>query len=414
MSYKLCHIGSTPYIVNGNPLVGGKVFTYVANSSTPKTTASDNSGTANTNPVVFDQYGLAAIWLNTDANYKIIVKSADESITYETIDNVEGMSSALTGSPALTAVLDSNGNEVEGFSGVASALNYINLTNAATGNKPIIKSVGDDVNVGLKVDCQGSGTVQVVPATTFDSSLTVSGAFVSSGTLSPAQITSNQNDYAPTGFSTAFLLNLTTDADRTVTGLAGGATGRMIFLLNGGSFNITLAANSGSSSSANRFFMNQDLVLPSKAGVLLVYGGAAWTVANSNIVASTANEMETATATSSFVSPGRQRYHPSSTKAWCKFTSITTTAIVASYRVTSVTDGGTGTTTITLTDTFDSADYNVTGMGRTTNDGTVTVFMYMSNTTAPSTTAYKVLTYNSAAGGLLDCISFTAVQGDSS
>lgn len=45
-------------------------------------------------------------------------------------------------------------------------------------------------------------------------------------------------------------------------------------------------------------------------------------------------------------------------KCWIEYTSVTTTAITASYNVTSVTDNGTGNTTITIATDFASAGYS--------------------------------------------------------
>ncbi len=53
----------------GKLLVGGKVFTYEANSLTPKTTYADSNGLMpNTNPVILDKSGEADIYL--DGNYR--------------------------------------------------------------------------------------------------------------------------------------------------------------------------------------------------------------------------------------------------------------------------------------------------------------------------------------------------------
>ena len=50
---------------NGNPLVGGKLFTYAAGTTTPQSTFTDyNGATANTNPVIMNSRGEAgaATW----------------------------------------------------------------------------------------------------------------------------------------------------------------------------------------------------------------------------------------------------------------------------------------------------------------------------------------------------------------
>jgi hypothetical protein len=74
------------------------------------------------------------------------------------------------------------------------------------------------------------------------------------GDISPAQLTSNQNDYNPTGLSTASVIRLNGDSSlRSITGLAGGADGRILLLQNVGSNTIMLLNQNTSSTAANRF-----------------------------------------------------------------------------------------------------------------------------------------------------------------
>lgn len=60
---------------------------------------------------------------------------------------------------------------------------------------------------------------------------------------------------------------------------------------------------------------------------------------------------------------GRQQYHPSAVKAWVIFNGIGTVAIAASYNVSSITDDGTGSSTVHSSSCF-SKDTNATGIGR--------------------------------------------------
>lgn len=101
--------------------------------------------------------------------------------------------------------------------------------------------------------------------------LNVGGAAYFKGDLSPAQITANQNDYNPTSLSTAVALRLTSDAARTITGLQGGADGRLLLIHNVGSYAITLADESSSSTAANRFALDGDAVLVAGESALIVY-----------------------------------------------------------------------------------------------------------------------------------------------
>lgn len=96
---------------------------------------------------------------------------------------------------------------------------------------------------------------------------------LAAGVISPAQITANQNDYAPTGFASAFAVRLSSDAAREITGLAGGAGGRVVLLANVGSFAITLANADTGSTAANRFALTEDYVLEPGSACWLYYDG---------------------------------------------------------------------------------------------------------------------------------------------
>ena len=58
------------------------------------------------------------------------------------------------------AIVDANNNEQIVFSQTASAVNYIDITNSATGNNPDIKASGDDANVGISFTTTGSGFIK--------------------------------------------------------------------------------------------------------------------------------------------------------------------------------------------------------------------------------------------------------------
>lgn len=73
---------------DGLPLVGGKIYTYAAGTSTPIATYTDYfATTANTNPIILDSFGQANIWLINTTSYKFIVRDADDVLLY-TVDNI--------------------------------------------------------------------------------------------------------------------------------------------------------------------------------------------------------------------------------------------------------------------------------------------------------------------------------------
>ena len=56
---------------------------------------------------------------------------------------------------------DENGNEQIIFQTTSSAVNQIDVTNAATGNPPEISATGDDTNIDLKLTPKGSGKLNL-------------------------------------------------------------------------------------------------------------------------------------------------------------------------------------------------------------------------------------------------------------
>jgi microcystin-dependent protein len=73
------------------------------------------------------------------------------------------------------------------------------------------------------------------------------------GTVSPAQITGNQNNYSPTGLAAADTLRISTDARRNITGLTGGSQGKRLTIHNVGTFPAVFKYEDGASTAANRF-----------------------------------------------------------------------------------------------------------------------------------------------------------------
>lgn len=73
---------------DGLPLVGGKLYTYAAGTTTPLATYVDHDGvTQNTNPVILDSNGEADVWLPDTTSYKYVLKDADDVLLY-TVDYV--------------------------------------------------------------------------------------------------------------------------------------------------------------------------------------------------------------------------------------------------------------------------------------------------------------------------------------
>lgn len=128
-----------------------------------------------------------------------------------------------------TGIEDDSGNEQIRFQKTASAVNQIDVTNAATGNAPRLEATGDDTNIDLDLRAKGSGklrsdTLRIV-------ALAASTAMLFAQTSAPTGWTKSttHNDKAlrvvsgtaSSGGSTAFS---TVFASKTPAGTVGGTT----------------------------------------------------------------------------------------------------------------------------------------------------------------------------------------------
>jgi hypothetical protein len=94
---------------NGNPLAGGKLYTYTAGTTTPLATYTDyGGGTANPNPIILDSRGEANVWLGS-ARYKMKLTTS-VNVDVWTVDNVNGADGAT-----LAALAASGGSALVGY-----------------------------------------------------------------------------------------------------------------------------------------------------------------------------------------------------------------------------------------------------------------------------------------------------------
>lgn len=82
----------------------------------------------------------------------------------------DGTTLTLTSPKLITALNDTNGNEIFKVTATGSAVNEFTITNAATGVAPILSATGGDTDISISLTPKGAGVVTV------NSSLTVSPA----------------------------------------------------------------------------------------------------------------------------------------------------------------------------------------------------------------------------------------------
>ncbi|MCG6203142.1 DUF2793 domain-containing protein [Rhodopseudomonas sp. HC1] len=127
----------------------------------------------------------------------------------------------------------------------------------------------------LKVSADGAGWIEAFTIDPASGNLALPRGLALSGVVSPPQIGANQNDYAPSGLASAAVLQLSSDAARSISGLAGGSEGRVVVLVNVGSQAITLIDDSAASAAANRFALGAPVVLLARQAVMLRYDATA-------------------------------------------------------------------------------------------------------------------------------------------
>lgn len=109
--------------------------------------------------------------------------------------------------------------------------------------------------------------------TTLVGNLVVQETVIYEGEITPSEITGDQDNYAPTGFDAAITLRLSSNATRSLTGLAGGAAGREVRVWNVGSFNVVLQPEDAGSTAGNRFAIPAFITLAPNQAVILQYDG---------------------------------------------------------------------------------------------------------------------------------------------
>jgi len=160
MAVNLSPVGgaATQFFDNsGQVLTGGKLYTYLAGTTTSATTYTTNVGNvANSNPIILDAAGRVPssgeVWLTSGISYKFVLKTSTD-VQLWSVDNLNGIPSSGTqsyqtatqGQTVFTGLTYTTGNNslrvfVNGSKQVV-ALNYAE-TNSST------VTFGTGLNVG--------------------------------------------------------------------------------------------------------------------------------------------------------------------------------------------------------------------------------------------------------------------------
>jgi len=163
---------STSFSININGSVGATTastgaFTTLSSSGTTAlasgTTIGGNAAVTVSDTQTLTNKTLTAPVISTITNTGTITlpTSTDTLVGRATTDTLSNKTLTAPRFADLGFIADAAGNELLEFDSNASAVNYVAVTNSATGVKPTVAARGGDTNISLDLVSKGTGTVQV-------------------------------------------------------------------------------------------------------------------------------------------------------------------------------------------------------------------------------------------------------------
>lgn len=344
---------------NGLPLVSGTVTTCISGSNTPKATYTDASGgTPHANPVQLSAGGRAEIWLDTDTAYRLIIKDSHGVQIGNVIDNV--LPTTMFASATITSNID------------------------LTGYSLITSSGNDDI----RLNPYGTGKVYISGAYKLPSTVPASGEVL------------RGNGSTTLEWGLPASPSLSTIADVTLTSPANGdllkyngsvwvnvAQSTFTFtasqITDLGSASIAFTNKSGNISQWTNdsgyavlsAIPSASMAFTNKTGNISMWTNDAGYITTAPTSEASQSDMETATSSTTFVSPRRVQQHPGVAKAWCLFTNGNPETIVASYNIASLTRVSAGVIDVAFTTNMSSADYAIISRNKSeSNNLTISTF----------------------------------------
>ena len=134
----------------------GNIHVFTDAVETKYTVFNNTSGSYT---LTFANTGHAANGVTLKQGAKTLIYSTGSAIA-DVMTNLGDITATSVSFADNTGINDAAGNEQVIFSQTATAVNYLDITNADTGNAPSITAGGSDANVSLNLIVQGSGTLQ--------------------------------------------------------------------------------------------------------------------------------------------------------------------------------------------------------------------------------------------------------------
>src|SRR5581483_1636059 len=216
-------------------------------------TAGDSSITVSSLPADVASKG-ASFWIKIDSE----------------LFRVTGLSG--TGNLTWAVTPDGRTADVGHTTGTGVYLEHVGADHEVLRDRQYVTAVDETANLPnsrtLVHDHSGSAEGTVLAPT----QVKISQDWGLTGVLTPSQITSDQNDYAPSGIATCSVLRLSTDASRNLTGITAPSYGRRLVVENVGSHPLVLKDANTGSAAANRFALGgSDVTLAAGINAELIY-----------------------------------------------------------------------------------------------------------------------------------------------
>src|SRR3990167_1601455 len=239
---------------SGNLLASATLTFYLTGTTTLTNVYTTTAlAVAASNPQTLDSSGRATqeLFLDPDVTYKVVLKDSTGA-TIATRDPVVDHASLAVA-------------KFEAYAGNPNG----NVAGTAATPGTVLADVTWDTTNNIIWVCTTSGTAAAAVWT--DASGLLTGTVAFSGVISPTSLAASQNNYNPTSLSTSSVIRQNQGAAYSITGLAGGASGRVIVIHNISAYNLTLTNQSASSTAANRFLFGYDVVLGPDTTAVIQY-----------------------------------------------------------------------------------------------------------------------------------------------
>jgi hypothetical protein len=167
-------------------------------------------------------------------------------------------------------------------------------------------AIGNDANFAATMTTALAAKAPLA-SPTFSGNFTVRDQFILDADFNPPQLTANVSNYNPTGLATSAVMRLTTDAPRTIGGIAGASAGRVLVIQNAGTNLLTLLHEDVGSTGANRMDLGQlpHRIEPGRSTALIYDGvGLRWRLLFPMVLAAIA-DIYAGTDTERPITPGQ-------------------------------------------------------------------------------------------------------------